>query len=226
MKINTIKPSSVGHRIDLQDLSKVELNEQHQQMVDHALAQMPEGEMWSMRKAQEIHDALAMAQMAREGDLNIIAIDATDDLRLLMHMHVPVPLMPKPGGELQVVNHAMIELRYPRLIMEQNLPGTAFIRVLQPRFIWLSNVDHTVGVGCLGKIVPRNTPCRELILLTHSVLSAQTQMNDEQDYAGVINRDAARWWALNPHRAPLTDRTLFDESPSPTPTAFSEKENA
>lgn len=215
MKINTIKPSATNHAIDLQDLHKVVLNEQHQQMYDRALTQMLEGEMWSMRKAQELHDALAMAQMTREDDLDILAIDATDDLRLLMHMRVPVPLMLKPGGDLQVVEHAMIEMRYPRLIMEQNLPGTAFIRVVQPRFIWLSNVDHAVGVGCLGKIVPRNTPCRELILLTYSVLSAQTQMNDEQDYAGVINRDAAKWWALNPHRAPLTDRTLFDESQQP-----------
>lgn len=225
MKISTIKPSSDSTRIDLQDLSKVLLNEQHQQMHDHAIAQMADDEPWSSRKSQELHDALAMAQMTREGDLDIIAIDVTDDLRLLMHMHVPVPLMPKPGGALQIVDHAVIEMRYPRSIMTQSLPGTAFVRMIQPRFIWLGNVDHTVGVGCLGKVVPRNTPCRELILLTYSMLSAQTQMNDEYDYAGVINRDAAKWWALNPDRAPLTDRTLFDESPISDANASSEPAN-
>jgi len=226
MKVMPIDKPCADNRLDLQDMARVELNDKHRAMLDEAAASMRDDPIWSQRKAQEIHDALAMVQTAGDGDLDVLAINARDELGLLLYMRVPVPVMLKPGGELLIVDHALIDLRYPRQIMIQNLPGTRFIRVREPRFVWLGNVDPIRGVGCLGKVVPRNTPCRELILLTFSMLCAQTQMNDEEDHAGVINREAAKWWSLNPQRSPLTDRTLFDESPSEAHDALGNKEIA
>jgi hypothetical protein len=44
----------------------------------------------------------------------------------------------------------------------------------------------------------------EIVVMTYGALTMQSVMIDEQDSAGVLNRDAAHWWQQNLWRIPLS----------------------
>jgi hypothetical protein len=108
---------------------------------------------------------------------------------------------------------ALLMVRYPKEIMMSDLPGTSFVRILQPRGVWHPNIDLSSGVVCLGLKVLRNTPLRDIVWLTYTALTMQTFMFDEQDRAGVLNAAAARWWSANRDRLPLSPTGLLEDRP-------------
>jgi hypothetical protein len=83
------------------------------------------------------------------------------------------------------------------------LPGSSFIQILEPRGVWHANVHPAEQVLCLGVVLPRNVPARELVLMAYDALGMITRQVDEADEAGVLNVEAARWWAQNLHQTPL-----------------------
>ena len=169
---------------------------------------------WRRRKRDSAHDALALSQITPRDRLRVLAVDMTEDLNLLVHMNVPVPCMAPQSSELVMLPHTLLEVRYPQQIMTENLPGTSFTRINQPRWVWHANVEHKLGVLCLGIHLPRNTPLREILWLAYTALAMQTWMFDERDAAGVLNREAARYWSLNRDKLPLTPTALLEERPN------------
>ena len=51
---------------------------------------------------------------------------------------------------------------------------------------------------------PLSTAVREAVLASYAALTLQSVMIDELDPAGVMNKQAARWWQANTGRIPLT----------------------
>jgi hypothetical protein len=109
-----------------------------------------------------------------------------------------------------VASHAVLIVRYPQEVLTQDLPGTAFVQVREPLGVFHPNVEPSVGALCLGKTLPRATPLREIVWLSYAALTMQAFMFDERDAAGVINLKAARYWALNRERLPLSDTPFLE----------------
>ena len=213
MKLNEIElASSKSNAFELQDLSDVELNPLHKKWIEQTREQSRGPESWTQRKCCELGDALALSQIVPDDGVRILPVSGVEALQILVHMTVPVPVMPSPGADLVIEQQAVLQVNYPQEVMRQNLPGMSFVNIGQPRGVWLANANPVDGTLCLGHTLPRNIPLREVLWLTYSALAVQLSMWDERDEAGVINVDAARWWQLNQHRAPLTDKPLFGET--------------
>ena len=155
------------------------------------------------RLIAEAHDLLVLAQLS--GRLLVHWLDLTAGLRAKVELDVPVPCLPDPAGPLQVVPRALLGVIYPPEAMLMPQPGYAFVRVLQPRPVWHSNVspDHN-QVLCLGPQLPAGMPLKEIILMTYGALTMQTTQLDLLDAAGLLNPAAADWWQRNTNRIPLT----------------------
>jgi hypothetical protein len=130
-------------------------------------------------------------------------------------MQVPVPCRPDRGNELHVADHAELGVVYPREVLRACLPGTSFVQILEPRRVWHANVVPGEQRLCLGISLPCNLPVREIVLMAYNALAMITYQVDELDVAGVYNVEAARWWAANLRRLPLTTRAFLESEDSP-----------
>jgi hypothetical protein len=159
---------------------------------------------WRARKRCEVHDLLALERIAER--MEVLALDAMTELRALVRLRAPVPSMPPGARDLVVGDQVDLALLYPEEILRGPLPGYAIVEIMAPRNVYHANVA-TRGLSqrlCLGANVPRGYPLREAVLASYAALTLQSVMIDELDPAGVMNREAARWWQDNAGRIPLT----------------------
>lgn len=188
-------------------LNDVVLTTDLQRLLDQAAELSGGPAPWRRRKLAEARDLLALTQIA--GRLKPMALDLREALRAMLWMQVSLPCLAEPDGELAIADQAVLGLTYPQEALRQQLPGYAFIQVLAPDHVWHANVSAgPIRSLCLGPQLPAGIRVKELILMAYGALSMQTVQIDEQDPAGVMNADAARWWQRNLHRAPLS-RTPF-----------------
>ncbi len=199
--------------IGFDQLDQVTLDARHRRLLAAAEERSVGPTHWRARKSRETRNALALAQIAPGGRILILDLDMTEHIELDMHMKVTVPCMAPHHHRLVVFTDAHLLIRLPERVMLEELPGTSFVQIRQPRFVWHANVEFTVGALCLGLTLPRNVPLVELIWLSYTALAAQTWMIDERDPVGVLNPDAARWWALNQDKLPLTRTALLEHGP-------------
>jgi len=195
----------------LDALATVTLSEPNQRILDGASRASGGDPAWRARKRAEAHDLLALSQIAPPGRLAVEMLDLRESLRSLLLMRVPVPCLPDTKNELRVADHAQLGLVYPREVLHECLPGPSFIQVLHPWGVWHANVGAGEQPLCLGPVLPRNIPVRELVLMSYNALAMITHQVNEADEAGVFNVEAARWWAANLYRLPLT-KTPFLEN--------------
>jgi hypothetical protein len=199
----------------LDSLPGVVLDKRNQGLLDAATAASGGDAAWRARKAAEAHDLLALSQIAPPGRLRVTALDLQTALRALLWLAVPVPLQPDANNVLRLSDHAVLALTYPREIIRRPLPGTAFIQIFEPSGVWLAAVGAIEQPLCLGAQILANTPARELVLGAYAALGMITTQFDEQDPAGILNLEAARWWQANASRAPLTRATfLMSDEPA------------
>jgi hypothetical protein len=194
-------------------LDAVELDPPYQALLAELSRSATGPAHWRRCKHQQAKQVLALTQVAPRGRLAVMNIQMTDSLDLLLHLNVTVPRMPPGSDELVVEDRAIVAIHYPQEVLTQDLRGTACVRIDQPRHVWLANAHQAAGVLCIGQIIPRNTLVKEIIWLTYTALTMQTVMFDTRDAAGVINPDAARWWAANQDRVPLTRTALLEDQP-------------
>jgi hypothetical protein len=138
--------------------------------------------------------------------MDVKEIDLGGTFRAVFVLEAPVMLKPTSSEEPHLDHTAIIGLSYRREAVTTDQPGTSFVSILAPDNLWYANVGP-VSKGqplCLGLFLPAGIPIKELVLMTWGALCMQTTMIDEQDSAGVLNRDAARWWQQNLDRIPLT----------------------
>jgi hypothetical protein len=116
-----------------------------------------------------------------------------------------VPCLPDPSGPLQVAARALLGILYPQAALLVPQPGYAFVRILQPRHVWLSVLSADVHQFlCLGTKLPPGIPLKEILLMTYGALSLQSIQINLHDPAGVLNPAAAEWWQRNTHLIPLS----------------------
>jgi hypothetical protein len=188
-------------------LGEVALSPANQNLLDQAYAAAEGQPVWRQRRRNEVRELLAMTQICDR--LRIQFLDLRETLRILLHMRVPVPCLPDPGGDLVVAPEAVLGLTYPAEALRQQLPGYAFIQILSPAHVWHPNVGRDrMQALCLGARLPAAIRCKELVLSAYGALSLQTVQMDVFDPAGVLNVEAALWWQRNGRRIPLS-RTPF-----------------
>jgi len=202
--------SPLPPRAGLSVLPEVTLSEQNQRMLDGAVQAAGGDAAWRARKRAEARDLLALSQIAPPGRLTVQMIDLRESLRSLLLMRVPVACRPDAQNALRVAHHALLGLVYPREVLRECLPGPSFVQILEPRGAWHPNVGPVEQPLCLGVVLPCNIPVRELVLMSYNALAMITRQVDEWDEAGVFNVEAARWWAANLQRLPLS-KTPFLE---------------
>ena len=194
----------------LRGLADVTLNERNQRMLDEASRANGGDPAWRARKREEARDLLALSQIAPPERLAVQMLDLRMSLRALLNLRVPVPCRPSENNDLHVADRALIGLVYPREVLRQSLPGPSFIQILEPRRVWHANVAPGEQTLCLGIALPCNVPAREIVLMAYDALAMKTYQVDEYDEAGVYNVQAARWWAANLHRLPLSSRAFLE----------------
>ena len=200
-----------GAASGLSTLRSVQLNLQSRQLLD-AAAQANGGDAaWRVRKLAEARALLALAQIAPPGRLTVQMVDLREHVRVLLLMRVPVACHPDENNVLRVAQHALLGVVYPREALHENLPGSRFVQILQPVAVWHANVVPGEQALCLGITIPCNTPLREIVLMAYDALAMTTHQVNEADEAGVFHVEAARWWAANLDRLPLS-KTPFLKS--------------
>jgi hypothetical protein len=196
----------------------VALSPQNEHALSTALAGNGGDTAWRGRKRAEARDLLALGQIAPPGRLTVQMLDLRQNLRAMLLMRVPVPCRPDADNKLQVADWALLGLVYPREVLRESLPGPSFVQILQPQNVWHANVAPGEQILCLGDRLPCNIPAREIVLMTYGALAMTTWQVNETDEAGVLNHEAARWWAENLSLVPLS-RTPFLEAEPGAPHA-------
>jgi hypothetical protein len=197
----------------LRGLDRVTLSVPNQRMLDAVSGANGGDPAWRVRKRHEARDLLALSQIAPPDRLAVQMLDLRTRLRARLKIKVPVACRPDGTGDLHVADHALLGLVYPREVLHRSLPGASFVQILQPRRVWNANVAPGEQALCLAVALPCNIPAREIVVMAYDALAMLTYQVDEFDEAGVFNVEAARWWAANLHRLPLTTSAFLQPGP-------------
>ncbi len=191
-------PRSFG----LSNLRALPLDEYHQSLLDLATRICGGPTACQHRLKAEARDLVALDQLS--GRLQIRWLDLSAGLRAKVEMEVPVPCLPDPSGPLRVATRALLGLVYPPEAVFVPLPRHAFVQILQPRHVWLSNCTADANqLLCLGQLQP-GTRVAHILMVVFGALTMQTHVLDVFDPLGVANVEAARWWQVNARLTPLT----------------------
>lgn len=182
--------------------------------------------VWRARKAAEMHDLIALTELAPPGRLRIEELDPTQALRAMLLLRVPVPVRAGTEDTLGgIARYALLGLVYPQEALRRALPGFAFVQILSPAGVFHANVaPDPVQPLCLGATLPPGVRLIELVLMSYGALAMQSVMLDASDAAGVMNPAAARWWLANRERLPLSTAPFLagDDLPA-SPGAAAER---
>ena len=199
-------PRRKTDRASLHDLDKVVLDADRQQRLKAAMGSAAGNPVWVKRKSAEAKALLALEQVAPADRLAILELDLQDELRAVIHLETPVPCLRKETGKVEIANHVILLIRYPEEALRRALPGSVFSAVHLPRDIYIPQVKQPEQPLCLGASLGPGMRVFEIAVLAYGALSMQlTQFND-QDPAGIFNREAAQYWQIpeNAAKLPLT----------------------
>lgn len=202
------------------DLHSVVLLREQEEWLENLAHDLHGSPSWQRRKRAEARDLLALAALAPR--LEVVALDVRTALLARLILRVPVPCRLDGMHEIGIAQRAHLVLRYPEEAMRLPLPGYAFVEIVRPLGTFHPNVGGPLmssagGIQrggpqllCLGSHVAAGTPVRELILATYQALGMMTYHLDPRAGAGVMNREAAEWWASNLARLPLTREPFLE----------------
>jgi hypothetical protein len=202
------------------ELASVVLPADQEAWLERVASDVQGSPSYRRRKLAEVRDVLALATIAPR--FEVIAIDPRTTLLMRLALRVPVPCRLDGMHELALAQRAHLVVRYPEDALRMPLPGYAFVEIVRPLDVLHPNVGGpllTAGgriqrggpqLLCLGSHVAAGTPVRELILATYQALGMMTYHVDPRSGAGVMNREAAEWWAANLARLPLTREPFLE----------------
>lgn len=198
-------------RRGLGTLDEIDLSPLNEQRLEHLSADLQGDDPWRARKRSEARQLLALEELAGPSQMRVMCLDIEQDLRAAVWLNAPVAMTPASDGALNIVQGAVVGIVWPRVILTMPLPGFALVCLVQPSSgAWYPNIGATRGQRmCLGTSLPVGIPVSELVLLTYGLLTAQVIMSDPADSAGVMNVEAAKYWAANRHLIPLSTRPFL-----------------
>src|SRR5688572_16602121 len=123
---------------DLQQLARVPLDPPYPRQLELALATCGGSTIFAQRKAKEIYEVFALAQVSER--ITVLALDAREALRIRFLMRAPVPWLPDPAGELHIAPYAELGLCYTEAAVIEPQPGYNFISLLRPLAAWHPNI--------------------------------------------------------------------------------------
>lgn len=205
-----------GRPLGLGDLADLPLSVVNQRTLDRCAEDIVAGSAaWRERKLAEARDLLALSQIAPR--LQVRHLDLRTELLALVELRdMPVPTWAPDSPELKIEHGTLLAIHYPEDLLIRPIPGTVPIRILEPRFVYHSNVGPFGSRApslCLGANVPRGFPLREMVLASYAALTLQAISLDNMDPAGVLHAKAAVWWQANSKRIPLTSEPFLGWRP-------------
>jgi hypothetical protein len=197
-----LNPQTPLPRYGLSDLDRVPLLPAHEDALQHARKLMLGAGFWRAAKLSAMRDVLALAQISR---LEVIGMDPTTELRVLVRMPCCVPCLPPGASELVVESQVELALRYGEEILRGPQPGYSIVEIRKPAHVHHPNTSAGPAQRlCLAASLPRGYPLREAIVASYGALTLQSVTVDERDPAGVMSPEAARFWQQRMDRIPLT----------------------
>ncbi len=213
-------PAETTRPTGLHELARVTLDGEYADVLAHLGPTLLGPAPWVARKRVELHELLALAQLAPER-LTLFGLDATTDIRVLVTLRCAVPCLPPGATDVSVEREAQLVIRYPEALLRGPLPGTSLVEIMQPHHVHHPNVasgePSAAGARgpfasqalCLGSRIPRGFPLRETVLMSYAALTLQAVQLDERDAAGVMNLEAARFWQRHQDRLPLSRESFL-----------------
>jgi hypothetical protein len=198
----------------LWDLERVALSREQEQWLASLAGDLQGSSSYQRRKLAEVRDLFALARLAPR--LEVVSVDARTTLLARLTLRVPVPCRLDGMHEVGIAQRAHLVLRFPEEAMRFPLPGYAFVELLRPLGAFHPNIGGPMATRggpqlvCLGAHVAAGTPVRELVLATYQALGMMTYHVDPASGAGVMNREAAEYWAANLARLPLTREPFLE----------------
>src|SRR6185295_3905502 len=118
----------------LSGLGEVKLAPRYQELYEAAKATCAGPAPWVERKIREASDLMALAQVSQR--ISLQWLDLRDDLRVVLHLRVPVATRPDPHGDIVIRNYATIGLTYRAEAARLPQPGYCFVHLLAPASAW------------------------------------------------------------------------------------------
>lgn len=197
-------PVSADRPLGLANLLDVPLPRQQADGLERLLAESLGPAPWRAFKAQALRKLFGLEQVSG-GRLEILAADASGDIRAAVRLRGPVACLPPGAAEIVIEPQADLAIFYPEDLLRAPVPGHALIEILAPRHVLHPNVSPGPAQRlCLGVNVGRVFPLHELVLGAYAAISLQAVTVDERDHAGVMNLEAALYWQAHADQMPLT----------------------
>lgn len=189
----------------LNALDRIEFDAASMKRMDDARRKIDASTAWGRRKLAEYGDVVKLDQAARYRMKLADCQLAAAPLHMMVAMNVPVPRTPNTDGELRTGELAVLGIVYPEDVLRQPLPGSFFVEVLYPPDVFHPNCAPGPRQQlCLGAVMPRGIPVREILLLSYAALCGQSVTIDFTDPVGVLNLEACRFFEAHPAALPLT----------------------
>jgi hypothetical protein len=195
----------------LDAIPSLELNDVNHARLTQASFHAGGSPMFRLRKQREVHDLLALCQIAPPGRLDVLELDLRQSLKAVLRMKVPVACRPQPDGPVITLPGAVLGLTFPEEALWRPQAGYSFLEILFPHRVWHPNVSHApapVQALCLGPSMPAGVRVTELLLGAYGALQMTTLNVDEMDPAGVMNFEACKYFQDRLDLLPLS-RTPF-----------------
>jgi hypothetical protein len=190
-------------------LDRVVLSDSRKRLHEEALRDCAGSMAWRKRKEAEARDLLALSEITSRFEVGFL--DLRESLRAMAVLHAPVPLCPDGQGKLRIAPFALLGITYPEEAVRRPLPGYGSVQLLQPSGVFHPNGHpQSPQLLCLGAALPVSIQLKEIVLMSYALLTLQTVMLDEMDPAGVMNREAARYFQERMHLVPLTREPFLD----------------
>jgi len=200
----------------LDSLGARELSPQHRTLFDTSATRCEGTEAWRARKLAEARGLLALCEAAPPGRLFVLALDLASELKVHVHLGVPVPVS-LPGRRVEIVRHARMLARLLETGLDEAPAGHEQITLTFPGHdVWHPCVSgsHRQCLA-LDDRMPAGITLVEMVLRAYEVLSLRSFAAAPWDCRGVLNPDALAWWREHLYRVPLTSRPFFDnDAPS------------
>ena len=214
-----MNPTTPLPRYGLSDLPRVPLLPVHESALQQARERMLGPGFWRAAKLSAMREVLALAQISR---LELIGIDPTTELRVLVRMRCCVPCLPPAAPEPVIERTVELSLRYGEEILRGPQPGYSIVEILKPLHVHHPNVSQGPAQRlCLAASLPRGYPLREAIVASYAALTLQSVTVDERDPAGVMSPAAARFWQQHMDRIPLSREPFLAPPVGDAPTGGS-----
>jgi hypothetical protein len=189
-----------------------------QELLDAALDANGGNRGWRLWKETHVKEIVEVCKRAER--MSMLDISLGGDLDLAYEIRQPVPLLPRPDGQLVIGKKVIYHLHFEEDWSFEPPAPWEILGVIQPKGIWHPNVSPTLdGRICLGTFgekgkaaegsLSRMSP-KEILMAGFFAVQLDNLVLDERDPNGILNPIACSYFRDHDEYLPLTRAGLFE----------------